>query len=102
MIKTIYIPWHNYSFGHIVIVTNIWLSYLGKFKSPSLRNIALTAPYMRDGSMKSLEEVIQYYDQGGNKNQYIDVKIFPLYLTQQEKVDLVAFMKTLTSQQPSK
>ena len=52
--------------------------------------------------MKSLEEVIPYYDQGGNKNQFIDVKIFPLYLTQQEKVDLVAFMKTLTSQQPSK
>ena len=75
---------------------------LGKFKTPTLRNIALTAPYMHDGSMKTLEEVIEHYDKGGNKNRYIDAKIFPLHLTQQEKADLLAFMETLTSQQPSK
>jgi len=75
---------------------------LGKFKTPTLRNIALTAPYMHDGSMKTLEEVIEHYDKGGDKNRYIDAKIFPLHLTQQEKADLLAFMETLTSQQPSK
>lgn len=78
------------------------LADLGKFKTPSLRNIALTAPYMHDGSMKTLEEVIEHYDKGGDKNPFIDAKIFPLHLTPQEKADLVAFMKALTSQQPSK
>ena len=70
---------------------------LGKFKTPTLRNIALTAPYMHDGSIKTLEEVIEHYDKGGDKNRYIDNKIFPLHLTQQEKADLAAFMQTLTS-----
>ncbi len=74
---------------------------LGKFKTPTLRNIALTAPYMHDGSMLTLEEVVEHYDKGGDKNSYIDTKIFPLHLTQQEKLDLVAFMKALTSQTPS-
>jgi len=78
------------------------LADLGKFKTPTLRNIALTAPYMHDGSMKTLEEVIEHYDKGGDKNRFIDAKIFPLHLTQQEKADLVAFMKALTSQQTSK
>ena len=78
------------------------LADLGKFKTPSLRNIALTAPYMHDGSMITLEEVIEHYDKGGDKNRYIDAKIFPLHLTQQEKADLAAFMQTLTSQQSSK
>ena len=78
------------------------LADLGKFKTPTLRNIALTAPYMHDGSIKTLEEVIEHYDKGGDKNRFIDAKIFPLHLTQQEKADLVAFMKALTSQQPSK
>ena len=78
------------------------LDDLGKFKTPTLRNIALTAPYMHDGSMKTLEEVIEHYDKGGDRNRYIDAKIFPLHLTPQEKADLVAFMKALTSQQPTK
>ena len=70
---------------------------IGKFKTPTLRNIALTAPYMHDGSFKTLEEVIEYYDKGGDKNHFIDSKIFPLHLTQQEKTDLLEFMKSLTS-----
>lgn len=76
------------------------LADVGKFKTPSLRNIALTAPYMHDGSMKTLEEVIEHYDKGGDKNRFIDTKIFLLHLTQQEKQDLVAFMKALTSHMP--
>lgn len=74
------------------------LADMGKFKTPTLRNIALTAPYMHDGSIKTLEEVIEHYDKGGDKNRSIDTKIFPLHLTKQEKQDLVAFMKALTSQ----
>jgi cytochrome c peroxidase len=70
---------------------------IGKFKTPTLRNIALTAPYMHDGSMKTLEEVIEHYNQGGDKNRFIDTKIFPLHLTPQEKQDLVAFMQALSS-----
>jgi len=71
---------------------------IGKFKTPTLRNIALTAPYMHDGSLKTLEEVVDYYDKGGNKNPYLDAAIFPLHFTRQEKQDLVAFLKALTSQ----
>jgi len=73
------------------------LADLGRFKTPTLRNIALTAPYMHDGSIKTLEEVIEHYDKGGDKNRFIDAKIFPLHLTQQEKADLLAFMQSLTS-----
>ncbi|MDO8940002.1 MAG: cytochrome c peroxidase [Methylicorpusculum sp.] len=70
---------------------------LGRFKTPTLRNVAVTAPYMHDGSLKTLEEVIEHYDKGGISNAYIDPKIFPLHLTVQEKADLVAFLKSLTS-----
>lgn len=73
------------------------LDDLGRFKTPTLRNVALTAPYMHDGSLKTLEEVIEHYDKGGDKNRFIDAKIFPLHLTQQEKADLLAFMQSLTS-----
>jgi cytochrome c peroxidase len=69
----------------------------GKFKTPTLRNIALTAPYMHDGSLKSLKEVIEYYDRGGDKNPFLDPAIFPLRLSPQEKMDLGAFLNALTS-----
>jgi len=72
---------------------------IGKFKTPSLRNVAVTAPYMHDGSVKTLEQVVEYYDKGGDKNRFIDKAIFPLHLSKQEKADLVAFMKSLTSPQ---
>ncbi len=72
---------------------------IGRFKTPTLRNIALTAPYMHDGSQKTLAEVIEYYDKGGEKNPFLDPAIFPLKLTDQEKQDLVEFLKSLTSQQ---
>lgn len=72
---------------------------IGKFKTPSLRNIALTGPYMHDGSMQTLKEVIEYYDKGGEKNRFLDAAIFPLKLTQQEKQDLLSFLQALTSPQ---
>jgi len=70
---------------------------LGKFKTPTLRNIALTAPYMHDGSLKTLAEVVEYYNKGGIKNRFLDPAIFPLKFTKQEKQDLVEFLKSLTS-----
>jgi len=76
-------------------VTRI-ISDIGKFKTPTIRNINLTAPYMHDGSIKTLEEVVDYYDKGGISSRFTDAAIFPLNFTEQEKIDLVAFMKALT------
>lgn len=76
-------------------------SDIGAFKTPTLRNVALTAPYMHDGSIKTLEEVIELYDKGGEKNPLLDSGIRNLNLTPQEKTDLVEFMKALTSPNPA-
>ena len=65
----------------------------GSFKTPTLREIARTAPYMHDGSHKTLEEVVDYYQQGGFANPQLDEEIFPLKLSDQDKADLVTFMK---------
>lgn len=70
---------------------------LGAFKTPGLRNIALTSPYMHDGSLASLEQVIDLYDRGGETNPFLSSGIRPLGLTGQEKADLVSFLKSLTS-----
>ena len=65
----------------------------GTFKTPTLREIAKTAPYMHDGSMKTLEEVMKHYNQGGIDNPYLDEEIFPLKLTDEEVKDLITFLK---------
>jgi cytochrome c peroxidase len=76
---------------------------MGAFKTPTLRNIALTAPYMHDGSLKTLDDVVEHYNRGGASsdkekiNPYLSGGIRPLNLTGQEKRDLVAFMRALTS-----
>jgi cytochrome c peroxidase len=70
---------------------------IGAFKTPQLRNVALTAPYMHDGSEATLLEVIEFYDQGGEPNSHLDGGIRPLGLTDREEADLVELMKTLTS-----
>ena len=70
----------------------------GKFKTPTLRNITLTAPYMHDGSLKTLEDVIAFYDRGGSPNPNLDKEIKPLKLTDQEKDDLLEFLKSLTAE----
>ena len=74
---------------------------LGSFKTPTVRDIELTAPYMHDGSLKTLEEVVEHYDKGGNPNPSLDPDIKPLKLTSQESADLVAFMKALTGEHKS-
>ena len=68
----------------------------GKFKIPSLRNIALTYPYMHDGSLKTLEEVIEHYNSGGSDHKNKNTLIIPLNLSQSEIEALVAFLSTLT------
>lgn len=65
----------------------------GAFKTPTLREIARTAPYMHDGSLKTLEEVVEHYAKGGIANEWLDEEIYPLKLTPQDKADLVTFMK---------
>lgn len=65
----------------------------GSFRTPTLREIARTAPYMHDGSLKTLEDVVEYYNQGGTKNDYLDEEIYPLKLSDAEKKALVTFLK---------
>lgn len=66
------------------------------YKTPTLRNAALTAPYMHDGSITTLEAVIEFYDKGGIDNPLKDPRVKPLSLTGEEKRALVAFLKSLT------
>jgi len=68
----------------------------GAFKTPTLRNLSLTAPYMHDGSLATLEEVIEFYDRGGNANPNLDREVRPLRLTEEEKWQLLAFLRALT------
>jgi cytochrome c peroxidase len=70
----------------------------GDFKTPTLREVARTSPYMHDGSLASLEEVVKFYDEGGRPNPTIDPEIHPLHLTAEQKRALVAFLKSLSGQ----
>jgi len=76
---------------------------MGSFRTPTLRNVAVTAPYMHDGSQDSLEEVIEFYNNGGSINEGDPVNPFqsggirPLNLSEQQKEDLLAFLQALTS-----
>ena len=65
------------------------------FKTPTLRNTVLTAPYMHNGSIETLEEVIDFYNRGGGQDHLKSEDIFPLELTDQEKKDVIAFLHTL-------
>jgi cytochrome c peroxidase len=71
---------------------------IGSFKTPTLREIARTGPYMHDGRFKTLEEVVNFYNQGGIKNPHQDNTIIPLELTEEEKQDLVAMLKSLNGE----
>ena len=68
----------------------------GAFKVPTLREVARTAPYMHDGSLATLENVIDYYDMGGNPNPGLDSDLRPLHLTAPEKHALAAFLRSLS------
>lgn len=76
---------------------------MGKFRAPTLRNIALTAPYMHDGSIATLDEVIEFYARGGNvaesPNPYRSPFIKSFAITEEEKAALVAFLQSLTDEE---
>jgi cytochrome c peroxidase len=69
---------------------------MGQFKSPSLRNVEVTGPYMHDGRLATLEAVIDHYSSGGKNHPNKDIRVQPLHFTESEKGALVAFLKTLT------
>ena len=71
-------------------------SMRGAFKTPTLRDISLTAPYMRNGAYATLIEVVDHYDRGGDDKENLDINMVPLSLSATEKADLVAFMESLT------
>lgn len=72
----------------------------GAFKTPTIRNVTQTAPYMHDGSQQTLEEVVEWYDKGGHANPHLSDKMKKLNLTAQEKKDVVEYMKALTGPFP--
>jgi cytochrome c peroxidase len=74
----------------------------GAFKTPSLRNVALTAPYLHDGSLKTLKDAIDFYIGGGNSNPHLDKDIHALdFLSGQEREDLLEFLNSLTGEMPA-
>jgi cytochrome c peroxidase len=68
----------------------------GRFKTPSLRNVALTEPYMHDGSLQSLDAVIDFYNRGAGQNPNLDEELRPLVLTPTEQQALADFLRALT------
>jgi cytochrome c peroxidase len=68
----------------------------GRFKTPSLRNVAVTAPYMHDGSLATLDVVIDFYDRGAGANPNLDDQIRPLALSREERLALASFLRALT------
>jgi len=70
---------------------------VGAFKTPTLRDIELTGPYMHNGSQKTLLDVVKFYGRGGELNSNLDERMRPLNLTDQETNDVVEFLRALTS-----
>lgn len=70
----------------------------GAFKTPTLRDIALTAPYMHNGMYRTLDEVVAHYNRGGDAADNLDPNMKPLDLSEQEQRDIVEFLKTLTGE----
>ena len=68
----------------------------GNFKTPTLREVARTGPYMHDGSLATLEDVVEYYDKGGNRNPGLDPELKPLHLRAEDKQALIALLRSLS------
>jgi cytochrome c peroxidase len=73
----------------------------GAFKTPTLRDVALTGPYMHDGKLKTLKDVVDFYAGKGNSNPNLDQRMTRIELSGQDRSDLVEFMKSLTGQIPA-
>ncbi len=85
--------------GRVLITYQVF--DIGSYRTPSLRNIALTAPYFHDGSAKTLADVVRFYNEGGRQNLNREWDLNPLALTGDEQRDLVTFLETLTGKMPS-
>lgn len=72
----------------------------GAFKTPTLRNVEMTAPYMHDGKLKTLKDVVDFYAGGGNSNPYLDNRMSEIKLSAPDRSDLVEFMRSLTGKLP--
>jgi cytochrome c peroxidase len=72
----------------------------GAFLTPTLRNIAMTPPYMHDGHLKTLKDVVDFYAGQGNSNPYLDKEMKSIHLSGQDRADLVEFLKSLTGDLP--
>lgn len=72
----------------------------GAFKTPTLRDVAESAPYMHDGSLKTLKAVVDFYAGRGNSNPYLDKRISTIQLSGHDRLDLVEFLKSLSSSLP--
>lgn len=81
-------------------VTNVQADR-GEFKTPTLRDVAMTGPYMHDGKLKTLKDVVDFYAGRGNSNPYLDKRMTSIELTGQDRSDLVEFLKSLTGDIPS-
>lgn len=89
---------HNADFSELGrFLVSQQLHDVGAFKTPSLRDVELTAPYMHNGEEKTLLDVVKFYNRGGEKNANLDSRIFPLKLTDVEMSDIVEFLRALTS-----
>ena len=85
--------------GRYVVTKNV--QDTGAFRTPTLRNVEMTAPYMHDGSLKDMKQVMDFYIGAGNSNPYLDKEIHSLdFLTRQERDDLLEFMKALNGTMP--
>jgi len=82
--------------GRYAVTRNSW--DIGAFKTPTLREIARTAPYMHDGRFKTLDEVVNFYNHGGVNNPFQDSTIGSLFLSDEERDELVAFLKSLNGE----
>ncbi len=84
--------------GYFIVSKN--LADVGKFITPTLRELKYTAPYMHNGVFKTLEEVVEFYNQGGGKDDPLATELKPLNLTPDEKKALIAFLESLSSPEP--
>jgi cytochrome c peroxidase len=87
------VSWGGTDIGRFVVTKSE--ADRGKYKTPTLRGVKLTGPYMHDGSLKTLEDVVEFYNRGGNANPNLDPVIRRLDLSKDELADLVAFLRAL-------
>ena len=88
----LYEVYHEYGRGRVTLDSADY----GRFRTPTLRNIAVTYPYMHDGSIKTLEQVIRFYESGGKDHPNKSEHMQPFVLTDQERHDLIQFLLSLT------